>query len=179
MEIEMEMEAWAAVPGYDGIYEVSNQGRVRSLDRVIVTKRGVSRRTPGSEIKPFAGDPYWRVTLSNAPRPPRTAAIHSLVLEAFVGSRPAGLVARHLDDDHDNNRLSNLAYGTQSDNSFDAVRNGVHPYARKTHCPKGHPYEGDNLYVTANGNRKCRACRADWPSVRKRAMRAAIEGGQR
>lgn len=174
----MATETWIAVPGYEGIYEVSDQGHVRSLDHVIVTKRGVARRIPGGELKLSTGL-YWRVTLSDAPRPARTMPIHHLVLEAFVGPRPDGMVARHLDDNRDNNRLSNLTYGSLSDNSRDAVRNGVHPYARKTHCPKGHPYEGDNLYLAPSGNRKCRACRADWPSTLNRSNRQKETGGER
>lgn len=50
--------------------------------------------------------------------------VHRLVLEAFVGPCPAGLMGRHLDDDPANNRVENLAWGTRLDNAADAVRNG-------------------------------------------------------
>lgn len=82
------------------------------------------------------------------------------MLEAFVGPRPHGQLGRHLDDDRDNNTLANLAWGTPAQNSQDAIDNGVNPYAKKTHCPSGHPYSGDNLYVSVDGkNRKCRECK--------------------
>lgn len=53
-----------------------------------------------------------------------TRAVHVLVLLAFRGPRPLGKMARHLDDDRDNNALSNLAWGTIDDNAKDAIRNG-------------------------------------------------------
>lgn len=55
-----------------------------------------------------------------APRVP----IHKLVAEAFIGKRPAGKVIRHRNDNRDDNRLVNLAYGTRKDNAADAERNG-------------------------------------------------------
>lgn len=80
-------------------------------------------------------------------------------MEAFVGPRPEGLEVRHLDGDPSNNVLSNLTYGTRSDQRMDDVRNGVHPTASKTHCPQGHPYSGDNLYVQkTDGARRCKIC---------------------
>ena len=53
-----------------------------------------------------------------------TVLVHVLVLEAFVGPRPAGHEGRHLDDVRSNNTLSNLAWGTQGENYQDALRNG-------------------------------------------------------
>jgi hypothetical protein len=50
--------------------------------------------------------------------------VHCLVLLAFVGERPEGQVVRHLNDVKTDNRLHNLSYGTQSENAYDAVRNG-------------------------------------------------------
>lgn len=78
--------------------------------------------------------------------------------EAFLGPRPDGLVVRHLDDDRTNNRASNLAYGTASDNQRDSVRNGTQADIQKTHCPAGHAYDQANTYVDPRGSRRCRAC---------------------
>ena len=86
-----------------------------------------------------------------------TRLVHRLVLEAFVGPRPEGMVARHLNGDPGDNRLENLAWGTQSENNYDKVRHGTHHNANKTHCPSGHEYRGDNI-KWYKGFRFCRAC---------------------
>lgn len=54
----------------------------------------------------------------------KTQYVHALVLEAFVGPRPEGCVARHLNDAPGDDRLENLAWGSRSENSADALRNG-------------------------------------------------------
>lgn len=50
--------------------------------------------------------------------------LHNLLLMAFVGPRPEGFLGRHLDDNKNNNAVSNLAWGTHKDNAEDCVRNG-------------------------------------------------------
>jgi len=54
-----------------------------------------------------------------------------------------------------------LFYGTNSDNQQDSVSKGRHWAVKATHCPKGHAYEGDNLYLPPSGQRCCRACRRE------------------
>lgn len=117
-------ERWLPVPGYEGLYEVSDMGQVRSLGRTATLVDGRTRKKFGHILKPTKRR-YWCVCLS-AVRPRKFATVHSLVLAAFVGPRPEGQVGRHLDDNRDDNRLVNLAYGTQSDNMLDSVRNGTH-----------------------------------------------------
>lgn len=145
---------WLPVPGFEGRYEVSNDGQVKVLggpgrgrfneDRILK----VGHDGPGYRqvlLYPGEGRKYTR------------KRVHILVLEAFVGPRPDGAFGRHIDDDRENNHLSNLRWGDRSDNSHDMVRNGIHNNARKTHCKHGHPLSGDNLIETSRG-RACRAC---------------------
>lgn len=66
---------------------------------------------------------------------------------------------RHLDGDESNPRLSNLVYGTPSQNNHDRVRHGTHPEVNKTHCRYGHPYDTLNTYRQSKGGRGCRTCR--------------------
>ena len=91
----------------------------------------------------------------------QSRAVHHLVLLAFVGPKPGGMVTRHLNGDPGDNRLTNLVYGTQSENMYDKVAHGTHHEANKTHCANGHPYEGDNVYFDpySNNKRTCRTCR--------------------
>jgi hypothetical protein len=82
-------------------------------------------------------------------------------MEAFVGLRPKGLETRHLDGDPSNNQLSNLAYGTSSENHLDMVRHGTHAFSSRTHCDQGHEYTIKNTHVRKSGARLCRACLKD------------------
>jgi len=159
----MTSEAWREVPGWGGRYLVSNQGRVQSVRTLrsgAVTKRILSPR-PGAKG-------HLRVVLHEGERR-QESNVHVLVLEAFVGPRPPGMVACHWNDDPADNRAENLRWGTHTDNMNDRVRNGRHAMAAKTHCLRGHPLSGENLYINPGaGGRVCRTCRAE----RKRAWRA-------
>lgn len=100
----------------------------------------------------------------------KTIKVASLVLLAFRGPRPSGLQARHANGIRTDDRLSNLNYCTPSQNVRDQVRHKTHNSASKTHCPMGHPYDGDNTLVEGKGQgRKCRACKRERAGVRARA----------
>jgi HNH endonuclease/NUMOD4 motif len=126
-------ERWMPVaePGFS-IYEVSDHGRVRSVDRT-TPYRGSTRFYQGRLLSPssdFSGNGRQMVLLysdSDSGLPRRVARkVHHLVLEAFVGPRPEGMEALHWDDDPSNNHLINLRWGTHSENVHDSVRNGTH-----------------------------------------------------
>lgn len=157
-----EFENWLPISGYEGLYEVSDRGRVRSLDRTYPHPRKGITRWRGRIMKATPGkNGYRRATLTkDGFQTPYY--VHTLVLEAFRGARPfAGAYGRHLDDDKLNNRLDNLAWGTPSENNYDRVRNGGHPCANKTHCPQGHEYNAENTYVSPRGWRYCTPCRIE------------------
>lgn len=152
------MERWKAIVGYEGIYEVSSLGGVRSLDRYSSS----GRRLKGATLPQFrTPHGYLRVGLCKQGKT-RTELVHPLVLEAFVGPRPEGCDCCHLNDVPDDNRLENLRWGTRSQNILDSVRNGNHINARKTHCIRGHQLSGANLYVAEKtGKRHCKTCASD------------------
>ena len=151
-----ENERWLPVVGYEGIYEVSDHGRVKSLARVIIASNG-QRRPVRERILKAAPRPRHHLNLHRdgicANR-----YVHHLVLEAFVGPRPEGMEACHWDDDPDNNNLSNLRWDTHSENSRDKIRNGNDPRSSKTHCIYGHVLADPNLLQGRKPWRGCLAC---------------------
>lgn len=153
-------ERWLAIPGFEGQYDVSDQGRVRSLDRlVLVGQHGRRRRAKGRilvpRVAPRATRIYLAVQLSGHQK-----AIHCLVLEAFVGPRPDRYMGCHRNDDPCDNRLDNLYWGTATENSLDTVRNGHNRNTNKECCPLGHSLIEPNLvaYFVRIGRRSCLAC---------------------
>lgn len=150
-----EAEVWLPIGGYEGIYEVSSLGRVRSLDRVCPYGR---RRTGRVRVPRRQSSGHLTMSLSRDGLS-KDFQVHHLVLLAFVGPRPEGAEGCHWDDDGSNNRIENLRWDTRSANALDCVRNGGHVMAGRTHCPQGHAYTPENTYAYPAGNRACRECR--------------------
>jgi hypothetical protein len=116
-------ERWKPVPDWEGLYEVSDLGRVRSLDRVVPTSRG-SRRYRGRLLHPhIRSDGYPEVTLCN-PGEQVKRMVHLLVLEAFVSACPEGQEALHGPAGKLDASLPNLHWGTRSENIRDRLRDG-------------------------------------------------------
>lgn len=147
---------WLPVIGWEGLYEVSDRGEVRSLDRVDRFGRRYAGRVLSTDT--IKGG-YLRVALAREGIVKRRQ-VHHLVLESFVSSRPPGMEGCHGDGNPVNNRLDNLRWGTRPENALDTVRHGTHRNARKTHCPRGHALIEPNITAEArrNGRRSCLAC---------------------
>ena len=117
-------EVWAPVPEWEGLYEVSNMGRVRSLRK----NRG-PRKVPrilkpqptGRQSKKRMSVRLFRAETGVT----KFMLVHRLVLMAFVGPCPDGHETRHLNDDPTDNRLGNLCWGTRRQNAADARANGI------------------------------------------------------
>ena len=154
-------ERWLPVPGYEGYYEVSDQGRVRSVDRVIRYRTGQVRRYPAKMSAIHTDRKGYSYFWASRDGVTVKAYIHRSVLGAFGGPSNS-LYSCHNDGDKSNNNFSNLRWGTQGDNMDDAVRHGTHFWAAKDHCPQGHPYSGPNLRfsekATGGKERRCLSC---------------------
>jgi hypothetical protein len=116
-------ELWRDIPGYEGRYQASNLGRIRSLDRRVPCAHGATRLMRGRVLKPAGSkyDPHLSVVLGHGRA---GSLVHKLVALAFLGPRPDGQEVRHLDGDPLNNRADNLAYGTRTENLLDIYRAG-------------------------------------------------------
>lgn len=168
-------ERWLPVVGYEGLYEVSDLGNVRSLDHYARAGKHASRlyrgrllrivRQPGSPTR-------CGVSMHDGSGGQRTRLLHHLVLEAFIGPRPDGTEACHYDGDATNNRLSNLRWDSHVENEKDKMRHGTNANSRKTHCPQGHALEDPNLVISEllKGGRKCMACNRARAYAHKRGI---------
>ncbi|AEK07107.1 hypothetical protein JOEDIRT_76 [Mycobacterium phage JoeDirt] len=126
----MTSEEWRDVPGWEGLYQVSSLGRVRSVERLAIQKRWGRpnvRVVRERILKPYTSGPkppiYLMVRLYRDGKKTQRK-VHHLVAEAFLGPKPfEDAKVLHWDDDQSNNRADNLRWGTQSENCFDRERN--------------------------------------------------------
>lgn len=122
-----EDEVWSAISGYEGLYEVSTHGNVRSIDRVISSRDGRKKRLKGMVLKQNkSGSGYNQVVLSKSGSTWNTS-VHRLVAAAFIGVIPDGMDVCHNDGDKTNNLLSNIRIDTRKNNMADSVSHGTSP----------------------------------------------------
>lgn len=120
-------ERWRPVVGYEGLYEVSNQGRVKSLSR---WRKGGSRNPTCAVreriLSPSPVNRYGHLAVGLSRDGVLTKrTVHSLVAEAFLGPRPDGMEVAHNDGDCAHNSADNLRYATRLSNMQDRVRHGT------------------------------------------------------
>lgn len=159
-------EEWQSIPGYEGLYEASSLGRIRS---VLAHPKG---RTPALHVltPTLHANGYLNVGLRREGHR-RVIGVHRLVCAAFHGAPGAQQEARHKDNDPTNNAASNLRWGTHADNVQDTVRAGNHFSVNRsrTHCRQGHAFTEANTYRNA-GRRICRTCARDKARRRRAAQ---------
>lgn len=155
----MTAERWRPLPGLENSYEVSDQGRVRSLTRLVPWRNGKMRTQYGRLLKLIPMNDRRVVCLCVGDRKlNRMVGVHRLVLLAFVGPPRPGQECCHNNGDPTDNRLENLRWATHRDNVLDAVAHGTHPMVAKTHCPQGHPLAHPNLALYCLPERRCLIC---------------------
>lgn len=108
------------IPKFPG-YQITKDGEVWSEPNHCHSKN--------KRLKPGLSGSYLTVSLGKQGKQ-CTRRIHCLVLETYVGPCPDGLECRHLDGNSVNNRLTNLCWGTRSENHYDAVRHGTCPHCK-------------------------------------------------
>lgn len=112
------LENWKDCVGFEGRYQVSDLGRVRSVDHFV---RGRSKYATEDHLRPVKGrilkaapqrSGHMTVVLGRG----NTKSVHTLVMRAFEGPPPPGHEVLHRDHTPSNNRRTNLFYGTRSTN---------------------------------------------------------------
>lgn len=154
-------ERWLAIPGYEGAYEVSDLGRVRSLEREMLGKDGVVQARRGGILRPATLKSGYLSLGLYAYNEGTASLVHRLVLLAFVGPAPEGMECCHGNGDRIDNRLINLRWASHLDNMDDKRQHGTHHNSIKTHCVHDHLLQHPNLKLwelRVKGVRKCLTC---------------------
>lgn len=162
-------EIWWDIPRYEGLYQVSTWGNVKSLvqrrfkklgnNRVVEIPLGILETTKDH-------DGYVFVSLWDAGGCRKSLRVHRIVLETFVGVCPPKMECRHLDGDPKNNHLVNICWGTRSENNKDRTRHGrwvspflgkvgeLHHSSRLRNCdvPKVHELYSSGLTIKQVGD---------------------------
>lgn len=124
----MDTEVWKDIPGYEGEYQASTFGRIKSLQREAISKNHYTGKpfyhtVPERILKPgqFCKCGHVSVVLR---RGTNGKPVHQLVLKTFVGEAPDGMEVLHINGNPTDNRLENLRYGTRTENILDVYRQG-------------------------------------------------------
>jgi len=149
------METWKDIPGFEGVYQASDRGRIRSLTRP---------RHPGRVLRQHVtANGYLHVQLSMGGKV-MTKSVHRLVALTFLGEPPKGLpLVLHGDGVETNNRIENLRYGTQEQNLADRVTHGT---STRGEC--------HNALLTAESVREIRAGRETGMTYRALAEKFSV-----
>ena len=118
-------ELWLPVMGFEGLYSVSNLGRVRSEARAVQHPKGGEKHIRTRILKPSKTTHGYHDVYLCRDGSRNHGRIHKLVLEAFVGPKPSGFEACHGNGARDDNRLTNLRWDTRGANHADKIAHGT------------------------------------------------------
>jgi hypothetical protein len=137
MVTEARLEIWKPIPGYEGLYEISNNGRVKVLERVVLSRCPRKRK---ERILGFGSRGKYRSVGLTKDGVRKHHAVHRLVTLAFVGEPPTPFhQPNHKDGDPGNNRDDNLEWMTFSENIVHSYRvlGRVNSFERRMQVPRG------------------------------------------
>lgn len=137
---EMTDEVWKDIEGYEGLYAVSNMGRVKSIARDVECGPNGGKRVIKETIKhigTYSGNNLgYKIVVLSKNGKPRMHYVHRLVAEAFVPHVEGCGVVNHLDCNKNNNRADNLEWTTYKKNSIHAKTNGLYVASNRRNMRK-------------------------------------------
>lgn len=138
-------EIWKDIKEFEGAYQVSNFGKVRSVDRIIIYRTGAKRLTKGTTLtigKNKLG--YPQVSLSKQDKM-YSRRVHRLVAEAFIPNFKNYKEVNHIDGNKENNHVDNLEWCNRSQNMQHAIKLGLKPKKYKNRPNKNKYIKYQNL----------------------------------
>lgn len=121
-----ELEEWRAVSGYQGYYEVSNYGRVRSLPRCSIDKLGRIHCQLGNILHQYnSRSKNWKQVVLRFDGKYKNMQVHRLVAEAFIPNPENKPQVNHIDGNPENNCISNLEWVTPKENTQHAINHNL------------------------------------------------------
>lgn len=150
-------EIWKDIKGYEGLYQISSSGNVKSLDRYIINKNGDKQFFPEKYLTQGFNNGYLKVTLSKNNKQ-KTFRVHILVAKAFIPNPENKSEINHIDGNKSNNRIDNLEWNTRSENELHAYKNGlakpsdkqkqaVAKYAKENYSKKVIQYSLNGIFI--------------------------------
>lgn len=135
-------EIWKDIKDYEGIYQVSNLGRVKSVDRLDGSNHRLKGKIKSTSIRPNG---YENVILfKNSKR--KGHSVHRLVAQAFISNTDNKPEVNHIDENKTNNQASNLEWVTAKENMNHGTRTHkvILKMSKKVYC-----FETDKTYINA------------------------------
>lgn len=133
-------EIWKDIKNYEGFYQVSNLGNVRSLDRYVNYKKIGKQYIKGKNLKPNNVSGYYQVLLMNNGKK-AYKKVHRLVAETFIPNPDNKPQVNHIDGNKLNNNVENLEWNTVSENILHSF------YVLKNHIKKVYRYTKSGEYI--------------------------------
>lgn len=121
-----QVEIWKDITGYEGLYQVSSLGRVRSLSRIVKfgnQKRVIPEKIMSPRNHTRTKNPYQTIILYKGKQKNKTFYVHRLVAKMFVNGFFDGADVNHIDGNKSNNKASNLEWCTRKENINHAAKN--------------------------------------------------------
>lgn len=134
----MSKEQWKAIEGFEGLYEVSSYGRVKSLERIVKNHGGVQKRAERILKENHSSTHSMVVLCKDGKTYPKT--VHRLVANAFIPNPDNKPVVDHIDTNPRNNHVENLRWVTVQENCLNSITRKNNSASKK-----GHPYYGRPL----------------------------------
>lgn len=127
-----ENEIWKDIPEYEGYYQASNLGRIRSVDRISIMKDGRSRKRQGCIIKSELNNSGYKLVHLYIDGKRSAVLVHRMIALTFIENKDNKAYVNHVDCNKQNNELYNLEWCTGFENMKHAVDNGLFVAYKRT-----------------------------------------------